>query len=458
MFAHSHKNKDQKGFTLLEMVFVFIISSLMLVAIITIYDQYRRKVIIAKTLSNIELSGENISLIKDRYPCPAPLGVSISDANFGLEFLGCNVQAIVAAVPVGTCDQTIGFCVVRGNRDTNSKNDFDSSGNVSAGDSSDDLILIGGIPIKTIRDEVDAQGAEVEVRVDDLAYEKTLDGWGNKLTYAVSASLTGGGVLGKKEELSNGVITALDETGKPTAGINNNGHHVIISHGSDANGAFSSAGKLISPCGTAMDSDNCDADGSFVQALGYSVAANGDYYDDYVLFTRNIDNSIWVDLTYRNPSDPSDWLAKPGSIKNSTLGNIFVGTPESGKLPDEKLHIVSPPGETAVLRGNTNLRAKRICEAKTNVANGTLDDPTWCFEISAFTGNLPAMKCIPGEVMVGFKTIKQAGNPPSFKTEAICKTFQFPPAPLNCSCPAGEFINGMKGDGTILCSNGNECN
>lgn len=176
-----------------------------------------------------------------RLPCPARINISTNDTDFGKE--------------VSPCDCSGGFVVGSGN---------------GIKCASAENVVIGAVPVRTL----------------NLSDEYALDGWGNKLSYAIDIDTTVN--LAALDDGSNNLyITGidgtypLDEHGNDLIDYSTQGiGAIIISHGKDGNGAFT-LGNTEKPCVTANeDGENCDNDHNFI--IDKWETDEDYFYDDIV--------------------------------------------------------------------------------------------------------------------------------------------------------------------------------
>lgn len=238
----SSKLQNIKGFTLLEVCFVTIITGFILTGIISIYSNYDRHMKsekVNRALSNAKNALLVYRAAKGHYPCPAKAGLSRDHPDFGKSDCSLPVSGgvIQGAFPIYSME----------------------------GSSRIDLLSL--------------------VPNNEILQTNFVDPWGRLLVYAVTRSLaTGGGTF----DPNNGKIELVDEFGRGTSGIKSNGHFLIISKGPQSN--CPSLG---------LEAENCDGDEKFIQSLSYEVAG-GNFYDDRVvsyvskyapLWSTHIDNS-----------------------------------------------------------------------------------------------------------------------------------------------------------------------
>lgn len=378
---------EMAGFTLVEMAIVILIMGILLIPILEAYSHYIKEKRIEDTRENIAAVTSGISGFQDvqaRLPCPADATLGPGAANFGKEFdVNCNPAAI-GLTAAGMCTAGNGICLVAGQRNL---------GGAAGATDANELVLIGAVPIVSIRD----QGVSERTAVAN-------DAWGRKLTYAVTASLT------RDTTYSSyvGEIGVQDEFGNNTAGINGDAHMAVISHGEDGKGGFNESGGVNTPCGVvaaAKDNENCNRDSLFVQSLGHYDATGAMFFDDFTQFSKAGQGSLWAFL--------------PASTDIFNLNNKNVGV--NTAVPTQKLDVI---GE---VRTNTASRAKKIC-SKTQ--------PTKCFDVY----NIQVWSSCPlsNQVMTGFSN----GSP-------VCVTPVFAP-PIDTDCGAG-WVNGINIDGSVIC-------
>ncbi len=274
---------------------------------ISIYTMYYKQKIIEKTEDSLgqsvlyistEMFDEDVS-----YACPSNRALPPTHIRYLREFddggqCRLGLPPLTACAVGATCNPACtddgGFCLTHGARDIDGDNMI---GNIP-----EEIIAIGGIPIRDIRSKTGILAS----------YESILDGYGSQLTYAVSLSLAQDGAYSFK----NGVIDAQDEYGNPTSGIMQDGHYVLISHGKNRAGAFSFTGQPIAPCdGVGLDLENCDNDAVFVKSFSQRLnTASAEYYDDYVVFVKSSALRLWHSLSSN------------GHMMNLNTNNVGIGT------------------------------------------------------------------------------------------------------------------------------------
>lgn len=377
----------RNGFTLIEMAVVIIVMGIIIIPLFKLYEQYIIRQRLEVTRDHIMRASSEIAFFFNseyRYPCPANRALAANDPAFGTEFdANCNPAA--AGLSIGNCTPDGGLCLVPGARLVNG---------VAA------PVLIGALPVRSMKLRNGSQ----------LADNTASDGWGAQMTYAVTLSQTDDATF----NLFNGSIAAQDEFGQPTAGINNDAHYAVISHGSDQRGAFGPGGTLISPCataGTARDHENCDNDSTFTQALGVYRGNSPDYFDDYAFFTKSRASILW-DFIPTGAGVSTD-------IYNLNTDNVGVGTDS----PSQRLDVAGDVRTDNVVRGT------QLCQ----------QDGTDCFDINAITSD-SVIRCPTGQVMVA---IDEANE--------ICAAPVFAPVQPNVDCSPG-WVAGIRTNGEVLCT------
>lgn len=370
IFKQPYKiDTQQSGFTLIELSLVLIIVSLLILPLLAMYTNYVIGKRITDTNENIETSTNYISTFfsaTGRYPCPADPALAPTAANYGVE--SCVVTGSIVSTPgLRTAANTV---------------------------------LIGAVPITTIRNVLSAG--------DDGFFPSasTLDGWDNRLTYAVTSSLTTTGTY----KFYDGQVGAVDEFASNTAGINNDAHFAIVSHGANGSGAFSSFGTAVAVCPAAgsRENENCNGDARFMAALGVYEGAGANYFDDIAYFRKSSGASLW------------NFVPGTGHIYNLNTSNVGVNT----DTPASKLDVVG------TLRATNNIKVERVCTA----------DGSKCFNVKDISGTT-GINCAGTNVMTGIT---------NGSTDCVAPTYA---APVNVNC-APAWITGIRTDGCVKCSDG----
>lgn len=407
----SHKRHNpfsaQAGFTLIEMAIVIIVMGFMILPLVNIYNSYEQQKKVLATQSAVNsMSAQIASFVSTngRFPCPSDRSEAPGDADYGEEQY--------ATVPVCT-GAPQGICRTLGSRDT-----------LIDGDGDPDPVIIGGVPIETLRP---AGG--------DFGIDQISDGWGNQLTYAVSDRLCNPAKTSAQSDYKYGVITVVDEFGNPTAGIgmtdmteppdgnpDPNAMFVVLSHGASGMGAFTYQGTVVQNCGAGtVDFENCDNDGTFVSGLTNIYGDNADFNDDYVYVYLYQPNTLWDNMRDSNTNPTAH-------IMNLNTNNVGVLT----QTPQERLHVI----------GNTRaatVRADRFC----------FEDGASCFDVDYLqTSRIAGIKknsCNAGEVLATLGNNTATCVKPSLIAPGVEKR-----------CPVGAFLRGIMTNGVIICTDGTQ--
>jgi hypothetical protein len=237
----------------------------------------------------------------------------------------------------------------------------------------------------------------------------TLDGYGNRLVYAVSENQATSGFL-----QSNGGIFIEDENHHT---INATADYILISTGKNALGAHDYNGNLQSGAcntGAGADTENCKdattvggANAShFLDSL-YNFAPGPGYFDDVVLYRPWMPYFLWQ----VTPSNANN-------INNLNTGNVGLGLVGSipGKGPDPATEKLDLRGGNLVLSGaggvTGGLYTNQLCD---NATTPNCFDPALIGgpdpNVYGGTGGLPVIPsgvtvpqqgtCPVGQVIVG---------------------------------------------------------
>lgn len=424
-FVPRHKHAPTApGFTLFELAIVILIIGILFIPLTQLYQQYETERRHKITRDRMEKLSGQISLFFNnnlRFPCPADRSLAPGNLNYGLEIDGNPLPTVVDCTPpvagvningcsLGLPGRDQGYCFAPGARD------IDGDGN-----NNNEAIVVGAIPIESLRQDT---GSSIG-RVDEL------DGWGNRFTYAVTVRQTSAGTF----RPYIGSIAVIDEFGQPTAGINNDGHFVIISHGENGRGAFSGEGVRGSDCGlvaAARDNENCEGlgavDATFVQALR-SMRDDPNYYDDTVIAIKNEVSNLWA------------YITGTGHIRNLNSGNIGIAT----STPQQRLHVNGALRAVhSTVSTDKGVRVDEICTASA---------PQVCFSVADIAG-AGIVTCPPGEVVVGLFSRETPAGSNIWRTSAECDVPVFAPIPAT-NCPPGppqKYVRGIRTDGTVICT------
>lgn len=424
------------GFTLIEICIVLIIVGIVMVPLFKMYDLYIKD---QKRLKTLEAIDNSIALLGtasvQSLLCPSDRGLPPGDPNYMMERRIGNSSTQPCDLPaygitgVGTCSPSGGICLVPGLRDVNNDTLIDDM----------DAVLIGGVPSISLIQQVAANQSSSTI-YSNLG----VDGYGNLLTYAVSVIMTDPGAIDDGYDLGN--ISLIDEFNAPTGGINGNADFVVLSHGMDGAGAFTTEGVIGTPCagiGNSVDADNCDdTDATFRLALGKYEAVGNTYYDDYIRTYKTGYGNLWDNMT-----DPGTGVITT-HVRNTTLGNVGVNM----STPSEQLEV------NGNIRTSHYARSNLICSASVPT---TPTYPGRCFDVRSITAPDAATQstidCSAGQIMMGLQTNFNAGTG-RYTTTPQCRSQNFTATqPMQATCPTGTYISGFKEDGHLICTDGTIC-
>jgi prepilin-type N-terminal cleavage/methylation domain-containing protein len=407
------ESSSSSGFTLLEIAIVIMISGILLAPLAQLYTQYMKQKAWSETKENIDLANAAIMdyrLNNNRYPCPADRTLPRTDPNYGRELRnGANGSCVIA----GGCN---------GGAACRASNGYDTD-NIGGPDN----VLIGALPYTSLGINL------IQSRLSSRVSQKTaLDGYDNKLEYAVSESLTdaptyrqeGGAVIVNQQDGSSAILQST------VPGVANHGaHYLVFSHGSDGNGAFSADGVRVSACGpltSARDNENCNDDAIFMQGVANAFAPGPNYYDDFVKYRVLLSTSLWVETGPLRQD-----------IRNTNTGNVGVNTADRiTAVPQQRLDVQGN------LKASGNLSSVGFCDP--NGPNGSN-----CFTADVIGAPVPIspatapIQCTAG-AMSGIS-----------KADEKCRTVTFTPLPL--PAPAADMdcspkhVIGIYSNGKVKC-------
>jgi len=300
----------------------------------------------------------------------------------------------------------------------------------------ENLILIGAVPFKTLRDP-NGDGSIADSTNPDFLMRHSLDGWNNKLTYAVTRNLTKAPGADPSKSPSGGAICVTDENNRSLLELQGSANYVLISHGENGVGAYTEYGEQIDDCVDITipaekdavanppwdERKNCSYQvaepGSVIKFVkGIRNETDDDYYDDTLKFYVSKVTEIWASLP-----DETITLASGGEtvkinrITNVNGGNIGVGLDD----PREQLHVL---GDVQ----SFEMHAEELCDS-------TGEN---CFPPEYIGGEVENMRCPEGKVIT---KIGRLNNDPETEPQVHCVTV-FGPEDFK-SCPPGQFLRGL---------------
>ncbi len=350
--------KDSKGFTLVEMAIAMVVLGLLVAPAASLYSLHIKNLKVEKTESAIDRASQALGGFRatyGRYPCPAAADAALGDPSYGYE--DCT------AAPPGI---------------------------VLTGDG----VLIGTLPFREL----------------GVSEEALLDGHYNRLTYAVTESLT----VSSTFSANGGRVSIEDIDGNSLISPAGTSHFAVVSHNRNDDGAWSRQGVQVGTCPVAPDpeGENCDADSTFVKAS----LRNG--FDDRVLYAASVGRGQWQ----KQGSDERN-------IHLTSADNLAVGLASTAAPPVTagSIEIASGTGNGTIFSSGGMFMAAQLCE----------HDGTGCFDPELVYGHHGAgtgLMCGNHEFLVGVEN----GLP-------VCEST------ISFSCPMGNFFAGIDNNGQIIC-------
>jgi len=243
-----NKTDHSKAFTLIEICIVIIILGFLVAGAAAALNQYYKHVRIKTTVDNIatvESSLHDFFANYGFYPCPASPAAKAGDSDFSAS-LNCTLAADLAKL--STANNAAGLGVVS-----------------------------GVIPSQArVQDPTDPTKTII---VTVVPYAKTMDGWGRRLTYAVTKDMTAKATYDKDKPAVT--VNMLDNTG-PDAVTEQ--PFLIFSAGPDGKGAFNGNGINAIPCDAiGKDAENCDGNAVFAFTEEQrSTTGDNNNFDDFL--------------------------------------------------------------------------------------------------------------------------------------------------------------------------------
>lgn len=399
-----HKTKTpgidtRRGFTLIEMSIVILILSLTAISFLPMVKQYFDTKKVIETEQNIVLIKRamgNYFANVGEYPAPA------------------SPTAARGTPAYGQIDTSDVSTVLPGNASSSGIIRQDSLRNDAFGNPF--VIRVGTLPFRAL----------------GLNEKNSLDGYGNKFTYAVTEVLTDRNTFSAMD----GGVEIIDNAASTIISPAASAHFAIISHGKNENGAFNVNGIQIT-CGAAaiVESDNCNMSANAVYRYAeQSSANNNNFFDDKIVFNLGEDVPLWQ--LSNNPGALNSL-----ELKTDNLGINFIDVAlntASGISPAviQELH---PSGS---IRAEGAIQLEELCDPTHNpdsAYNG-------CFPITKLAGNSPALRCPkpagpwggadPGTAiyMLGIDNgVAQCGNE------------------INKRCPSGQYLSAIGAGGALTC-------
>lgn len=390
--------KRDSGMTLIDTAVFVTVIGLLAVPAIQQYNNYlqdRARGITESNMLAIDKALTDFYYANGRYPCPSNITAARTNPVFGREAPGLCLN--VAVVP-GTVNE-------------------------------------GGVPFIAL----------------GLPEKYSLDGWNNRITYAVTDELrrtpwpgtpTGAITLHGAPQSIHPITSEL-VCGAAQLALYQNVHYILLSYGRNGAGAYPWIGRPavgpaipVQPCPVATqfggERDNCDVNND--QVYYYSKCAANDvpgpgHYDDIMspAVVTSAPRRTWI------------YSSNPVDIVTGAL-NIGINNP----LPSATLDVMG------------NIRADNPAAANGNIVSSQICDPNGqnCFDPRSIAGIDPAMDCRTrpfGTSMSGIwdPTPADPTNDPTPDTSPNCGYFT---PNTGTPCPAGQFVVGFDAAGQVICN------
>jgi len=433
IFLKKKTQYGDDGFTLIELAIVMMIAGMIMLVGAGLIRVNLHEMRFQDTIENLEMTDAALNEfygLYGRYPCPADPTLVPGNANYGLE--QCRVNPDVDLCPPGI------FCTTQDGRDAN-------------GDGAPDPVMIGMLPVRTLL-AVDGGGNPIGVIDTPFREFNSYDGFDARFTYGVSEYMTNQGFsVINSASIYLGAISVIDENNISVVEPPGSAHFVVVSHGDNSRGGYVRSGNQIPSCFYAVnvgeaegapapgfdsgnaprEIENCDNNDAIFRQGIRSTADGFNYNDDTLYYKATGLRSLWVRSLA--PQDPSESF-----ITNTNLNNVGVGLVD----PVERLHVANDISAENGVIGDT------YCLTGANVI-GDID----CMLAESIAGNQSSMRCPAGQVAYAIGDDDNGAD--GDINEIFCRpVFDSPPA--GQSCPAGEYITGLRysvASGTdIICS------
>lgn len=340
----NHKRNHRGGYTLLEMAIVLFVVGLFMASGASAYNIYAKNKAVMDTANNINIAMNAISnyfIQNGRYPCPARLNAQRTDADYGMP-TNCTTDPAILAMNPG--DYLNGLYM----------EERDST--IATLVPPKPIVLRGAIPFRILN------------KPESVAE----DGYHTRLEYAVTQLLTDTMTYNK----DHGGISVVDAQTPPRSVVKtpDSIHFIVLTHGQDRAGAWSSNGGQVFPCGTGKDEENCNTSMPNKRAVyrmaQMSMGDGADHFDDTVKFFSMIETPLWTvaDAAGTNIRDA-------GLALQAAIGNTTSAFPLTDPLSLDAQDYV---------RADGNVDTPQWCDSA---------NPADCFSPSLIGGDDPNMDC-----------------------------------------------------------------
>lgn len=425
--------QGEKGFTVVEIAIVLLISGFMFTIFLGLYQSFKSQRAYNETIENmveVDKVLQEFYSNNGRFPCPADPTLPPGHADYGVELTcgsaasGWSGECSPGTRPTlsdGVTPSNV-ICTNVGTRDVNN-------------DGVNEYALIGILPFTTL--------AEDTGLLNIFSEYTSRDGYTMRMTYSVTEVMADWArVPSDPANLNNGAISIYDENGRSLTDPESNVYYTIVSHGENQKGAYNDQGNRTENCVLSstyveptpglndpndpvfggeidMENENCDNnDGIFRSALK-SSAISESYFDDIVYYRNIIESGIWT-LASNIPAPPTTM----NYYVNTNVGNAGVGTLN----PTSKLHVSGD-----IIADQAAFSEEGYCDTtrpSANPADSPADGAARCFQPSLIAGQ--GDECTGGEVAIGFA-----------QNELDCEPLFRSGVTYGPPCVAPEFARGI---------------
>ena len=405
-------NKKGAGFTLIEMAVVIMIIGFLSVAFSQAYNLREEDTVVDVKGVNSAIAGFRATY--GRYPCPASLTVTPDDPFLGNTYGRESDCADEVTIAPGMCVE--GICVQESMRPIT----FTSGGTV-----------VGPAPVRV-------RVGAVPFRQLNLEEENAFDGYGNRLLYVVTERLA----VADRFDPRNGGVSIINQEDGSAIEPPDSAHFMVLSRGANEQGAFTRQGRFLNCDIASSEGSNCDincgvplgsppgtpaactisAEAQYRSAERNESEGN-EYFDDVLDYFLEAEIPLWQ----TSEDDNNDIHQKP-------TGNVgfFVNT---GFSMDERGEV---EGDVRAFDNGSDpfnpggaVMLDRVCS----------QDGTDCFSLTKITGDpvdsdaaRRSLNCPPDTYMVEISSGDQRCVPE-----------------VELRCPAGRYLVGINGDGSLDC-------
>ena len=388
---------DQKGMTLIDMSIMILVIGIMAAPMFQAYNIWKIQATRENTQGAQNTSAQaidNYYFTNDFYPCPA-------DPTLGPQDQGYGEPDVTIVGGVTTCNQPMDPA---------------------------NQVVFGALPFKALK----------------IPPAQVLDGYRNKLLYAVTESLTHppptfvateGKIKVSRRPVNQ--FGECDPTQEPVD-TGKNYHFIMMSLGANGRGAYNEDGIEVATCvnspsvpgggvgGGVTELENCERnDVEFVDSFCMTQDSNPlqETFDDFIYEGYKNDDTV--------PTKIWDTASDPNNLGSKDL-YLGIGT--------------STPAHELDVAGNIRATTKNPADptdpniGKAYAGVYCTDTGSGCFSAVAIAGNDPNMTCSSGKGMNGI-AYAQAKCQNTISTSTL--------APTNC--PNGQYAKGVDAAGNIIC-------